>query len=73
MPDDAEFINRLLDEWQAGIDREENFRRLFEHYYHPVYRFFAKRGFLVEVPRTHPRYFFLHLYGSTKFSTGSAV
>jgi RNA polymerase sigma-70 factor (ECF subfamily) len=48
MPDETEFINRLLDQWQAGIDREENFRQLFERYYHRVFRFFEKRGFSVE-------------------------
>ena len=41
----TEFIARLLDEWQTGTAREENFRWLFERYYRPVYRFFEKRGF----------------------------
>ena len=41
---EAKRINRLVEEWQAGVDREENFRRLFERYYRPVYRFFEKRG-----------------------------
>jgi RNA polymerase sigma-70 factor (ECF subfamily) len=46
MPNENEFIMTLfLDEWQAGINREENFQRLFKRYYHPVYHFFAKRGF----------------------------
>jgi RNA polymerase sigma-70 factor (ECF subfamily) len=48
MTDNTESINRLLDQWQAGINREENFRRLFERYYGPVYRFFEKRNFLLE-------------------------
>jgi RNA polymerase sigma-70 factor (ECF subfamily) len=38
-------IDRILAEWQTGIDREENFRRLFDVYYRPVYRFFEKRNF----------------------------
>jgi RNA polymerase sigma-70 factor (ECF subfamily) len=45
MSDVTESIDRLLDEWQAGINREEHFRRLFERYYRPLYRFFEKRGF----------------------------
>jgi len=48
MTDKTEFINRIIEQWQAGINREENFRRLFERYYRPVYRFFEKRGFSVD-------------------------
>lgn len=48
MAEEAEPISHILAEWQAGIDREENFRRLFEGYYCPVYRFFEKRGFSVD-------------------------
>jgi RNA polymerase sigma-70 factor (ECF subfamily) len=48
MTDDTESINRIIDEWQAGIDQEANFRRLFRRYYHPLYRFFEKRNFFAE-------------------------
>jgi RNA polymerase sigma-70 factor (ECF subfamily) len=48
MPEDPEFIKDFLDQWQAGIDREENFCRLFERYYHRVHRFFLTRGFLAD-------------------------
>jgi len=41
-------VNRLLEEWQAGINREENFRLLFEQYAPLVYRFFKKHGFSTE-------------------------
>jgi len=46
--DDTEFINRIIDEWQAGIDQEANFCRLFDRYYHSLYRFFEKRNFFAE-------------------------
>lgn len=45
MLDDTESINRVLDEWQAEIDHEENFRRLFQRYYHRLHRFFQTRHF----------------------------
>jgi RNA polymerase sigma-70 factor (ECF subfamily) len=37
--------NRLVAAWQAGGDREEIFRRIFNTYYRKVHSFFAKRGF----------------------------
>jgi RNA polymerase sigma-70 factor (ECF subfamily) len=45
MTDEADSINRVVNDWQAGRDREENFRHLFERYYHRLHRFFQKRGF----------------------------
>jgi RNA polymerase sigma-70 factor (ECF subfamily) len=38
-------IDRIVEQWQAGVEPAENFRRLFDHYYWPVLRFFARRGF----------------------------
>jgi RNA polymerase sigma-70 factor (ECF subfamily) len=37
--------NRLVEAWQAGGDREEIFRQIFNIYYRKVHSFFAKRGF----------------------------
>jgi RNA polymerase sigma-70 factor (ECF subfamily) len=48
MADESESIHHAIEEWQAGINREENFRCLFQGYYRPVYRFFEKRGFSVD-------------------------
>jgi RNA polymerase sigma-70 factor (ECF subfamily) len=43
--DVSKSTNRIIEEWQAGIEREENFRRLVEQYYRRVFHFFQKRGF----------------------------
>lgn len=40
--------NRLVEQWQAGGNREENFRQIFLTYYRPVYAFFLRRGFPAE-------------------------
>ncbi|MCP4664114.1 MAG: sigma-70 family RNA polymerase sigma factor [bacterium] len=40
-PDDA--VARAVADFQAGIDRGRNFRLLFDRFYQPVKRFFAKR------------------------------
>jgi RNA polymerase sigma-70 factor (ECF subfamily) len=44
MLDDATLVDRAIREWQAGVECDENFRRLFEHYYRPIHRFFSRRG-----------------------------
>ena len=41
----AEAVREILAEMQAGIPAERSFRRLISLYYHPVHRFFARRGF----------------------------
>ncbi|MES1241386.1 MAG: sigma-70 family RNA polymerase sigma factor [Acidobacteriota bacterium] len=45
MSDRAELTQTILEELQAGISVEENFRRLCEAFHRPLYHFFAKRGF----------------------------
>lgn len=40
--------NRLVEQWQAGGNREESFRQIFLTYYRPVYAFFLRRGFPAE-------------------------
>ncbi len=45
---DQQRIRRAIDRWQAGSDREGNFRTLVEIYYRPVRYYFAKRGFSAE-------------------------
>lgn len=37
--------NRLAEAWQAGGNREEIFRQIFQTYYRPVHVFFLRRGF----------------------------
>lgn len=41
----ADTVRGILAELQAGAPAEAGFRRLIALYHHPVYRFFAKRGF----------------------------
>jgi RNA polymerase sigma-70 factor (ECF subfamily) len=41
-------VGGIVAELQAGLRREENFRRLFELYYSRVFHFFAKRRFSPE-------------------------
>ncbi|MBI3952228.1 MAG: sigma-70 family RNA polymerase sigma factor [Acidobacteria bacterium] len=62
MADETDNINRLIGQWQAGINREENFRRLFEWYYRPVYRFFEKRGFSVDESHDLTQETFIQVY-----------
>lgn len=76
MSADTKPIDRIIAEWQAGIDREENFRRLFERYYRPVYRFFEKRGFSREECRDLTQETFIRVYigmagfrGEARFET----
>ena len=45
--DETESINRIIEEWQAGMSREENVRRLFERYYRPV-SLLREAGFLAD-------------------------
>ncbi len=37
-------IRRLVEDLQAGRDREESFRQLFAYYYPPLRNFFSRRG-----------------------------
>lgn len=45
MSDRAESVQKIIEELQAGISFEENFRLLCDLYHRPLYHFFAKRGF----------------------------
>ncbi|HYN21518.1 MAG TPA: RNA polymerase sigma factor [Thermoanaerobaculia bacterium] len=45
MSDAAESVPKIVEELQAGISVEENFRLLCELFHRPLYHFFAKRGF----------------------------
>jgi RNA polymerase sigma-70 factor (ECF subfamily) len=45
MPDRAELTQKIVEELQAGISVEENFRLLCEAWHRPLYHFFSKRGF----------------------------
>lgn len=40
----ADALDRAVERFQAGIDRERNFRLLFERYHGPVAAFFARHG-----------------------------
>ncbi|MEA2562665.1 MAG: polymerase sigma-70 factor, subfamily [Acidobacteriota bacterium] len=45
MPDRAESVQKIIEELQAGISVEENFRLLCDLFHRPLYHFFSKRGF----------------------------
>lgn len=45
MPDRAESVQKIIEELQAGISMEENFRLLCDYFHRPLYHFFSKRGF----------------------------
>ena len=55
-------VEGILRELQDGAPLEERFRRLFEIYYTPLYRFFTKRGFLPEDSRELTQETFLGIY-----------
>jgi RNA polymerase sigma-70 factor, ECF subfamily len=46
MADPNKPVDQIVREIQAGIDREENFYRLFEQFHSRLERFFARYGFL---------------------------
>jgi len=45
MTDRAESVQKIVEELQAGISVEENFRLLCDLFHRPLYHFFSKRGF----------------------------
>ena len=45
MNDDEREVQVWIERWQRGIDREENFRKIFQAYYRRVYVLFTKWGF----------------------------
>lgn len=55
-------VDRIVEQWQAGVEPAENFRRLFERYYWPLRRFFIRRGFGPEECDDLCQETFLHVY-----------
>lgn len=45
MTEDSESIDRLIDQFRAGIDRDKAFQHLFQRFHSPVRRFFERKGF----------------------------
>ncbi len=43
--DSREALERAVETLRSGVDSESCFRLLFESYYHPLRRFFARKGF----------------------------
>lgn len=41
-------VNRAIEQLRSGIDKEQSFRIVFDRYYVPVQKFFAKRVFSAE-------------------------
>lgn len=59
---DIQPTSHLIERWQAGNDREEIFRRLFDRYSRPVASFFKNRGFSSEECRELAQETFLSVY-----------
>lgn len=55
-------VARAIDAFQAGEDREESFRFLFESYHRPLRRFFARKGFPPDVCLDLTQETFLRIY-----------
>ena len=62
MMENTKPAERLIEEWQAGSNREENFRCLFERYSRPIADFFKNRGFSNEECRDLTQETFLGVY-----------
>jgi RNA polymerase sigma-70 factor (ECF subfamily) len=62
MTADIASVNRIIEEWQAGLNREENFRLLFDQYAPLICRFFEKRGFSTEECRDLTQETFICVY-----------
>jgi RNA polymerase sigma-70 factor, ECF subfamily len=59
---DLERIRRVIERWQAGVDREAGFQTLVESYYRQVRYYFAKRGFSDEDARDLTQETFFGVY-----------
>lgn len=62
MRDDNKSARQLVEEWQAGHHREENFKSLFKRYSSPVTFFFRKHGFSHEDSRDLTQQTFLCVF-----------
>jgi RNA polymerase sigma-70 factor, ECF subfamily len=58
----SEAVRKILDDLHDGVRPEEAFRRLFDLYSSPLYRFFARRGFSPEDCRELTQETFLGIY-----------
>lgn len=58
----AERILRAIETFQTGIDRDRSFRVVFDSYYRPVQRFFARKGLPPELCLDLTQETFLGIY-----------
>lgn len=65
-------VGAIVQELQAGLRREENFRRLFDLYHRRVFHFFAKRGFPAEDCHDLTQDVFVGIYRSIGSFRGEA-
>ena len=65
-------LERVVAEFQQGIQREENFRRLFDHYFPAVQRFLARRVFSPEDRLDLTQEIFLRVYNGIEGFRGEA-
>ncbi len=59
-------IEEAIRRFQAGSDREGAFRLLYETYFHPLHRFFARKGLAPEECRDLTQETFLGIYRGLK-------
>ena len=64
--------DQLVEQWQAGENPDECFRRIFLHYYGPVHGFFVKRGFSHEDSHDLAQETFLRVHKSLSTFRGES-
>lgn len=68
MAEEEELVRR----WQAGIDREETFRRIFHLHYPRVFRYFVTQGFSEDESRDLAQETFLRVLSGISHFRGDA-
>lgn len=62
MSDDLDPVERLIEQFQAGVDPEESFRGIFQLYHPRVEAFFRRKGFSEEESRDLTQETFFRVY-----------
>lgn len=65
-------IKQAILELQNGVDREQNFRRIFDFYYRPVHGFFRRKTFSPEEAEDLTQETFLRVYNKIEQFRGDA-
>lgn len=65
-------VRQWIAHWQNGIDREENFRRIFNQHYPLVLSFFTRKGFPTEESQDLAQEAFLRVHRSLETFRGES-